>query len=477
MRRGLKGTGLAEQIVVLVAVSFVAATAQSQATAEDFDDWTAMPTAFSLELEDRVNLLLSDLEDSFQANLGEHGFAVENTATGVAALLDNTTGSGNTANGYWALTFNRTGSSNTATGSRALQDNTSGLFNTATGYLSLLSNTSGLFNTATGAHALQSNTTGMFNTAIGVASLISNTSGGDNTAVGHAALPDNTVGWGNTAIGVAALRYNTTASQNTAVGVSALSGNLTGGRNTAVGAGALEFNTSGVLNTAIGSLALEFNTTGRENTAIGARALIDNQTGTFNTAISPRALQSNTTGEQNVAIGLRAGSFNDTGSRNIFIGSQSGANDKYVDADNQLVIHGNASTSPLIEGDFRERTLRINGDFSATTVSEVSDARLKRDIQPIENALGSILRLGGKTFTWRLDEFPEEGFDEDLDLGLIAQEVEEVLPQLVQEDRDGYKAIEYGKLTAVLVEAMKEQQNQIDVLLERVAELEARQGS
>jgi hypothetical protein len=308
---------------------------------------------------------------------------------------------------------------------------------------------------------------GMFNTALGVASLISNTSGGDNTAVGHTALRYNTVGWRNTAVGVAALGSNTT-----------------GDRNTAVGAGALEFNMSGVLNTAIGALALEFNTTGIENTAIGARALLANQTGTFNTAISPRALQLNTTGEQNVAIGLRAGSFNETGSRNIFIGSQSGANDKYVDADNQLVIHGNASASPLIEGDFRERTLRINGDFSATNISEVSDVRLKRNIQPIENALESVLRLGGKTFSWRLDEFPEEGFTEGLDLGMIAQEVEEVIPQLVQEDRDGYKSIEYGKLTAVLVEAMKEQQNQIEqqrshiaALLSRVEELELRDGS
>jgi hypothetical protein len=248
-----------------------------------------------------------------------------------------------------------------------------------------------------------------------------------------------------------------------------------------VGAGALLSNSTGLLNTAIGARALELNTTGIESTAIGFKALVNNTEGRFNTAISPRALELNTTGEQNVAIGLRAGSFNETGSRNIFIGSQAGANSKYVDSQNQLVIHGNASTSPLIEGDFRERTLRINGDFSATTVSEVSDVRLKRDIQPIENALDSILRLGGKTFTWRLDEFPEEGFDEGPDLGLIAQEVEEVLPQLVQEDRDGYKAIEYGKLTAVLVEAMKEQQahiaaqqDQIAALLSRVQEIELR---
>ena len=109
MRRGLKATGLAEQIVVLLVLWFVPATAQAQATAEDLGDLAAMPAAFSLELEDRVNLLLNDLEGSFQANLGEHGFSVENTATGEAALVDNTTGSGNTATGIPACRMRQSG--------------------------------------------------------------------------------------------------------------------------------------------------------------------------------------------------------------------------------------------------------------------------------------------------------------------------------------------------------------------------------
>jgi len=208
---------------------------------------------------------------------------------------------------------------------------------------------------------------------------------------------------------------------------------------------------------------------------------LSNSTGKFNTAISPRALELNTSGEQNVAIGLRAGSFNETGNRNIFIGSQAGANSKYVDANNQLVIHGNASSNPLIEGDFRERTLRINGDFSATTVSELSDARLKTNIEPLDHALSTVLRLQGQRFNWRREEYPEHGFTDERDLGLIAQAVEMVLPELVRENRDGYKTIEYGKLTAVLVEAMKEQQahiaaqqDQIAALMSRVQEIELR---
>ena len=456
MRRGLKRTGLAGQIAVLVGVSFVAATAQSQATSEDVDLRRQIGAHSSLHLEYILDSVFGDRRDGDYVSAASPGDPPSLHGAGLAT---------------------------THFGKNALFSLTSGIENSAFGRSALEFNTSGSFNSGTGAFALQYTTTGSSNTGTGAEALLFNTTGSGNTGTGAGALTFNKTGSGNTGTGGHALNMNTTGSDNTAVGAGALAVNTAGGKNTAVGSGALAFSTGGK-NTAIGWVALGFNTTGIENTAIGTEALVLNSTGRFNTAISPKALELNTTGEQNVAIGLRAGSFNETGSRNIFIGSQSGANSKYVSAENQLVIHGNASTSPLIEGDFKERTLRINGDFSATTVSEVSDVRLKRDIQPIENALGSILRLGGKTFTWRFDEFPEEGFDDELDLGLIAQEVEEVLPQLVQEDRDGYKAIEYGKLAAVLVEAMKEQQNQIEQqqahiasLLSRVEELELRDGS
>jgi hypothetical protein len=118
--------------------------------------------------------------------------------------------------------------------------------------------------------------------------------------------------------------------------------------------------------------------------------------------------------------------------------------------------------------------LRINGAFSATSVAEVSDARLKRNIRPMKGALSSILRLEGKTYRWNLADYPDRGFTEGPDLGLIAQEVETVLPELVQEDRDGFKAVEYGKLMAVLVQGVKEQQSQLVALRERILELENR---
>ncbi len=411
MRRELKRIGVAGQIVVLVAVSLVAATTQSQERTEDFDLERVTGDRFSLQFESILASLPNDEGDGYP------GIAPEPTA--------------------------HKGNTNTHFGAGALLNNTSGILNNAIGWRALYRNRSGSFNSGTGAYALTQNTTGS-----------------NNTGTGSNALYYNTTGSNNTAFGAAALAYNTSA-----------------GKSTAVGSGALLFNTGGK-NTAFGWTALQYNTAGIENTAIGTEALRFNSTGRFNTAISPKALLNNN-GDQNVAIGLLAGSFNVTGNRNIFIGSQAGANNDFVSANNKLVIHGNASTSPLILGDFAARTLFINGEVGATSTTLTSDARFKRDIQPIRNALGSVLRLEGRTFHWRTDEFTERGFREGPELGLIAQEVEEVLPQLVKEDYEGYKGIEYSKLTAVLVEAIKEQQKQIGeqqkqiaALLSRVAALE-----
>ena len=70
----------------------------------------------------------------------------------------------------------------------------------------------------------------------------------------------------------------------------------------------------------------------------------------------------------------------------------------------------------------------------------------------------------------RLDVHPIE----DRQIGLIAQEVEPILPEVVKTDSDGYKALAYDKIAAVLVEAMKEQQSQIEVLKARIEALENR---
>ena len=100
--------------------------------------------------------------------------------------------------------------------------------------------------------------------------------------------------------------------------------------------------------------------------------------------------------------------------------------------------------------------LKVQGKAFAASF-EKSDSRLKKDIKPLTHALDSILQLQAKTYRWKEDTT----FANKADIGLVAQDVEKVFPELVAEDGQGYKGIAYSKLTAVLIEAMKEQQGQI----------------
>lgn len=85
-----------------------------------------------------------------------------------------------------------------------------------------------------------------------------------------------------------------------------------------------------------------------------------------------------------------------------------------------------------------------------------SDHRFKENITPIVSALEKVTKLQGITFTWNLKEYPSRFFTDALQVGVIAQDVEAVIPELVHTDKDGFKSVEYDKLTAVLIEAVKE---------------------
>lgn len=106
----------------------------------------------------------------------------------------------------------------------------------------------------------------------------------------------------------------------------------------------------------------------------------------------------------------------------------------------------------------------VSGTAYSTGGWSGSDARWKKNVQPVTAALQKVKALQGVTYEWRRDEFPDRGFDDAMQLGFIAQDVERVVPEAVKTDADGYKAIAYEKLTAVLTEGMKEQQHEIDSL-------------
>jgi hypothetical protein len=111
----------------------------------------------------------------------------------------------------------------------------------------------------------------------------------------------------------------------------------------------------------------------------------------------------------------------------------------------------------------------INGSWAA-----VSDARFKQNVEELDGALDRVLALRGVTFDWRRDDFPERHFSARRGLGFIAQEVEEIYPELVITGPDGYKSVEYAKVGPILVEAIKAQQKVIEDLTRRLERLERR---
>jgi hypothetical protein len=103
-----------------------------------------------------------------------------------------------------------------------------------------------------------------------------------------------------------------------------------------------------------------------------------------------------------------------------------------------------------------------------------SDARLKQDIRPLNPVLASLLALQPVRFRYRTAEFPERHFSTEPTMGLIAQDVERVFPELVTEDDKGYKGIHYEQLPVLLLEGVKELKAENDALKEQNAALEAR---
>ena len=102
-----------------------------------------------------------------------------------------------------------------------------------------------------------------------------------------------------------------------------------------------------------------------------------------------------------------------------------------------------------------------NGVFTGDVIAYyTSDKRLKDNIKPIEDPIGKIKQIGGYSFDWNDKQNTYEGTD----FGVIAQEIEDVLPSLVQTREDGYKGVKYDKIVSLLIEAVKDQQKQIDEL-------------
>ena len=146
-----------------------------------------------------------------------------------------------------------------------------------------------------------------------------------------------------------------------------------------------------------------------------------------------------------------------TGTTNQITVAGSGLNNAAVTLSTPQNIHTSA--------DFRVNSLGVGMAASATAgridasgdivAYSTSDRRFKDNIQPIQNALSKVESISGNTFDWK-EELKELHGYEGRDIGVIAQEIEQIAPELVSTRENGYKAVKYEKIVPLLIEAIKE---------------------
>ncbi|MBE0676172.1 MAG: tail fiber domain-containing protein [Bacteroidales bacterium] len=408
---------------------------------------------------------------------------------------------------------------------------TSGLYNNIIGFEAGYSTETGGYNTFLGYQAGKQNLDGNGNVFIGYLSGEKNTWGSGNVFLGMSSGQDFAGGYNNTYIGTNAGQNFIGGSGNIFIGRNAGTGanfppaTIPGTENILLGNYAAFYLTSGLNNVMLGNSSGFFTTSGYDNLFSGSRSGYGNTIGYENVFVGSQAGYSNTSGDQNVFVGIRTGYFNQTGRRNTFVGAgsgyslSSGEGNVFLGAgagasasavSNRLFIHNSGAdfTNALIYGEFDVKHLRFNsnvtinrqyfpgyglivghlagqsptyqalwvyGDAFATgNFVSGSDLRWKKNITQIENVLPGLLNLKAVSYDWKTEEYPDMDFSSRRQIGLIAQDVEKLFPLLVTENHEGYKLVDYQKLSVLLLEAIHEQQSKIEKQTEELNLLRAR---
>lgn len=131
---------------------------------------------------------------------------------------------------------------------------------------------------------------------------------------------------------------------------------------------------------------------------------------------------------------------------------------------------GIGTTSPSYKVD-------VAGTIASNGSPLTSDIRFKKNIEPIADALTKILKMNGMSFEWKTEEYIDKGFEKGRHFGVIAQDVERILPEIVNSRQDGSKNVAYTEIIPILIEAIKEQNKQIEQLKSKVEELQSRDHS
>ncbi len=359
------------------------------------------------------------------------------------------------------------------------------------------------------------NSTGDCNTFIGAIAGNANSSGSDNSFFGAYAGYLNTTGYLNSFFGRDAGRSNTTGFLNSFFGREAGYSNTTGQYNSFFGANAGYDNTTGLYNSFFGISAGQNNTTGGLNCFFGQEAGIANTVENFNTLIGFAAdIDGSTDSVINAtAIGYRAyvaqpnslvlgsiaGVHGASSNVNVGIGTPAPARQLHLKGDNAvfrmdrtvdtaafMLVRTDAGGTPQKtfvvgtnasgpnQGEFvindlgtavtgpgnRRMTITNNGAVQFTGIVSAwdfyptSSLAFKSNVRTYENALETVKRLRGVHFDWKESGKPS--------VGLIAEEVDRVIPEVVSHEGGAARGVNYSSLVGVLVEAVKEQQKELD---------------
>ncbi len=436
-----------------------------------------------------------------------------NVFIGYAAGHENTTGDGNIFLGNGAGHYNTVGQSNVFMGMRSGFNNQTGEQNVYIGYMSGMNGTSPYSNVCIGYQSGKGLSTAYNNVFVGSNTGLNTTWGESNVFIGTSAGEANVTGGYNVHIGTGA-GQKATASDNIFIGYGSGFSTTTGGSNVYLGMQAGFQNVTGQNNVFLGKYAGYYETGSDKlyiDNSLTTTPLIYGDFSTDNLTINGNLTAAGTWFKINGNPGSAA-----TPAYYCYQGAAGSSSKSYAFSVNDaLWVTGpsfmdskldiDVSTAPALSvlGDealwyngtyfswgyggtynyFADKvtignaanpayTLYVQGSAYATGTWTGSDARWKKDLVPIVNTLEKINEIQSYTYKWKSDEYPGMNFDNERQIGLMAQDVEKVFPELVRTDDNGYKAVSYDKLSVVLLEAIKEQQHQIEAEKAKNKELE-----
>jgi len=282
--------------------------------------------------------------------------------------------------------------------------------------------------------------------------LIQTNSNGSAPSTGTLSSASNNIG-----IGKDVFSALTSGDTNIGFGVWALKLLEDGTNNVALGAYAGRDLVSGIGNTLIGASSGYGVTSGSYNSILGYNAASAAMTGSHNIALGYTALNATTSGANNLCIGKAAGTSITTGDNNVVIGGMDVAT---ADGDDQLVISAGDGGHFYVKGDAAGSCYQ--GD-NAATWSTTSDRALKREIADATKGLDAINAIQIRTFRFRKDN--PYGMDpEPSRVGVIAQELEEVFPEAVNENVSGHKTVSPDSINWALLKAVQELSAKVEAL-------------